>query len=188
MKLTKLGKLAKSQNTLTLYKIGDNVEEWAATASSAFALIGVPYMETAEDLATICDVDDVRKEVMQLRTEMQAGWKLTGGLDLSSTAPGDSPAEKVRIRLVVHGTTLTALLAEDGRLGFVDEKLLEPIRDRLGGSYIRWVQRPTGLHDWCYIIKDGFDVIAALMPYPVERADLAEVLQDMADRMRGQKE
>ena len=177
MKLSKFTHLVKRTGMCTVLHVsGDGV--WLGTRAAFYKAAGMPNITGDAEVATVLDFDIKTREKIYIEHQYCEGTHNILGFDLTENAQLDIEASKMPMAAVWHGSVASALLCNDGELVFYDESYLAPLSDVFKESdYVSTVVRRTAKGTRYVVIKDGFEVLAAIMPMKIIGEDF---LRDLA--------
>lgn len=177
MKLSKFTRLVKQTGMCNVLHIHDN-GIWLGTRAAIYRAAGMPNISGSEEIATVLDFDDKTREKIFIEETYCQGLCDVLGMDLSENTAIDIEASKMPMAAVWHGKLASALLCTDGELVFYDDSYLAPLSDVFKSSeYVQTFVRVQHSGIRYVVIKDGFEVVAAIMPLKVVDEDF---LNDLA--------
>lgn len=105
--------------------------------------------------------------------------KTFGIVNFSDRLEDDSEvdAEEQKIQAAYMGMVCNVLYSKDGELLFYNREKLLPIVDRVEEGYVRYFIRGKG-SDKYIVIKDGFELIACILPLKFLSKEYISELQD----------
>lgn len=132
-----------------------------------------------EQVGAVLDIEEKAWGKIYLKETESPGPYDIFGMDLTENTCDEQNAKKTQMQVNYEGHAATALLCDDGELIFYDEKLVAPLADAMKNSdYIQTVVRRNRSGQRFVVIKDGFEVLAGIMPMRIVSqqflADLAE--------------
>lgn len=183
MKISKYQKLIKKTGQGIWINSADT-QVFLATKASIYKAPGLPVVEGLDAIKAVLDISPKEAEKIFLTEKHSKGVADVMGYDLSDLqTPGEMEAKRVKIAAIQDGVIYSAVQCNDGEMVFYDQQLLSPISDKLndkdGSDYISYVVRFKGDPKRPYIVvKDGFEVIAVLLPVQVLSDEYISDLQD----------
>ena len=101
------------------------------------------------------------------------------GMYLRNYDEQEAYAKKMQMQAVYKGRLATGLLCSDGELVFYDESLLGPVAKEIDDSeYVETVVRKYATGQRYIVVKNGFEVIAAVMPLNIVSQEYLEKLAE----------
>ncbi len=180
MKIAKYTKLIKKKGNGTWINTKDG-DVYLATTGSIYKAPGLPSVNDLDAIKAILDIDIKAEQKMLLTHEYAEDVTDLYGLDLSDSA-GNSrevSAELLKVAAVLDGRLFSAVCYNATEILFYDGKFLEPIADVLNDNgYIRYAVREVKDRSPYIVVKDGFQVLAAIMPVKILNDDYISELQD----------
>lgn len=143
----------------------------------------IPRAETDGEIRAVLDIEKKKWEKIHLIKNFgnKADHEMLMFDFSNGTAIGEKSAEPMELAAVDNGTTYGAIRCEDNTLLFYNKDLLAPLADILKDDegYITFRVRRTLENDKdVIVIKNGFEVVACILPVKVlSRGYIAE-LQD----------
>lgn len=139
-------------------------------------------------IAAVLDIDPKKLKKLVVREEHCEDRANINGIDLSECPHGELKVTKMAAAAVVGENIFTVFLCHDnGEMLFFDESLLAPIKDRIKeNDYIGYTAR---IHPKGYkyiIVKDGIEVLAAILPVIVLTEKYMNVLREFYVRCEEQ--
>lgn len=176
MKLSRYVKLVKQSGLCTVLHVqGDGI--WLATRAAFYKAPGMPDI-TGSEITAVLDINSKEAQKIYIEEQYCRGVHDIFGMDLTAGTAQDIETYSIPISAVSHGVYATALVCKDGELVFYDDKWLLPVLDVFKESdYVNMVVRITAGGTRYIVIKDGLEVIAAIMPLKVVNE---EFLKDLA--------
>lgn len=178
MQLQKYTKLIKREGFCGLRTVGED-SAWLASRSAIFRAGDFPTIRTGEEMRSVLDLAD--KDWAKVTFSAGSCESLLDvlGQDLRDHVSGDQPAKKLEMQAVLGGVGVTGLLGPDGELIFFDDSLLSPVQKEIDGShYVEYIIRKTESGQRYVVVKNGFDLIAAVMPVKVIDMEYLGKLQE----------
>lgn len=145
-------------------------EIYLSNGSAIYTAPEIPDITGISQIAAVLDVEP--KKLKKIHTEEYhcEGKENIHGFDLSEFSHGEMEASRMDVAAVVGENAYAVFLCHDnGEMIFFDESLLAPIKDRIKkeNAYIDYTAR---IHPEGYkyiIVKDGIEVLAAILPVKV---------------------
>lgn len=162
-----------------------------ALRGAVYKAAGLPILEEKAQIAAVLDIK--QNEFSSYNFEIIDSGVSFEGIDLTDEGDCEEiPAEPQRACVYFDAITLSTMQCDDGELVFFDSSLLGPvldvINDKTEGEYIRYMLRhtPAGLP---YIaVKDGIELIAAILPVKIDYDELLSRLDTFRAQCAGQAE
>ena len=145
-------------------------EIYLGTGASIYKAPELPDITGTSQIAAVLDVDPKKLKKIVVKEERCKDKEDILGLDLSEYPPGELEVSRMDVAAVVGENIYAVFLChENGEMIFFDESLLAPIKDRIKkeDAYIDYTAR---IHPKGYkyiIVKDGIEVLAAILPVEV---------------------
>ena len=181
MQTSKFAKLVKREGFCALRIIGEDGEDgvYLATRSAVFRDDRFPPVKSGEVMAAVLDLPEKDWCKVSFSSVDCEGPEKVMGLDLRDHVPGDRIAKKLEMAAVWRGQLVTALVCQDDELVFVDESLLSPVQKELAdSSYVEHIVRQTESGGKYVVVKNGFELVAAVMPVEVIDMEYLSRLQE----------
>lgn len=182
MKLSRFAKLVKQRGSLQLCHV-EGGGTWLGTNAALYRADGLPESVDADTILTILDFDDKTARKIEVHEFSVQNTQDICGLDLRDDTAPDIEAKKIPVAAVYNGVYATALLCDDEELVFYDEAQLAPLADVFRESdYVHTSVRADSAGRRYIVIRDGFDVIAGVMPLDIINKEFLGALQDFEAR------
>lgn len=178
MKLSKYAGLVKSTGVCVVNHVeGSGI--WLGIQAAIYRATWLPDMHGTEQVGAVLDIDAKALRKIYLDEVESPGPYDVFGMDLTENTRDEQNAKKLQVQVSYKGSAATAMICDDGELIFYDESLTAPLADVIKNSgYIQTVVRRNGAGQRFVVIKDGFEVLAGIMPMRVANqqflADLTE--------------
>ncbi len=186
MKLSEYAKIAKREGCCTLLNVGGS-GPWLATRSSVYCAGELPQIEYGDEMRTVLDLPEKDWKKIQWKTLECGSLDNVLGMNLREYDELEAYAKKMSMQAVYKGHTATALLCSDGELVFYNESLLAPVAKQLKESdYAQTVVRKYANGRRYVVVKDGIEVLAAVMPLDIITKEYLEELADFEVKCTGQ--
>ena len=178
MKLAKYAQIAKREGCCSLLNVaGDGV--WLATRSAVYRASDLPQIESGEEMRAVLDLTEKDWKKIYYKTNECDSLDNVLGMYLRNYDEQEAYAKKMQMQAVYKGRLATGLLCSDGELVFYDESLLGPVAKEIDDSeYVETVVRKYANGVRYVVIKNGFEVIAAVMPLNIVSQEYLEKLAE----------
>lgn len=177
MKLSKYVGLVKKESCCVIHHIEDGT--WLGTRAGIYKAEGLPDMSGKEQVRTVLDIDKSKMEKIYLREEYHDKISNVFGLDLRDNIENEQNAKKIQVMAVKDGHYMSCLQCDDGELVFYDEGYLAPLADVMKESeYMQMLVRVKADGTRYIAVKDGFVIVAVILPLAVLSEDYLESLHD----------
>jgi len=178
MKLAKYAQIAKREGCCSLLNVaGDGV--WLATRSAVYRASDLPQIESGEEMRAVLDLTEKDWKKIYYKTNECESLDNVLGMYLRNHDPEEAYAKKMQMQAVYKGRLATGLLCSDGELVFYDESLLGPVAKEIDDSdYVETVVRKYATGQRYVVVKNGFEVIAAVMPLNIVSQEYLEKLAE----------
>lgn len=168
MKISKFVQLVK--NTKQCLVIHTPTEVYLSAGESIYKASEFPNISGTAQIAAVLDIEPKKLKKIRITEEQSKSREDVNGFDLSAgTTAGELEISKLTTAAAVDGQLYTAFRCGDNELVFFDEQLLAPLADKIKSEeeYLNYAAR-THKEGYRYIVvKDGFEVLAAIMPVKV---------------------
>lgn len=178
MKLAKYAQIAKREGCCSLLNVaGDGV--WLATRSAVYRASDLPQIESSEEMRAVLDLTEKDWKKIYYKTNECESLDNVLGMYLRNYDEQEAYAKKMQMQAVYKGRLATGLLCSDGELVFYDESLLGPVAKEIEDSdYVETVVRKYATGQRYVVVKNGFEVIAAVMPLNIVSQEYLEKLAE----------
>lgn len=178
MKLAKYAQIAKREGCCSLLNVaGDGV--WLATRSAVYRASDLPQIESGEEMRAVLDLTEKDWKKIYYKTNECESLDNVLGMYLRNYDEQEAYAKKMQMQAVYKGRLATDLLCSDGELVFYDESLLGPVAKEIEDSdYVETVVRKYATGQRYVVVKNGFEVIAAVMPLNIVSQEYLEKLAE----------
>ncbi len=178
MKLSKYAGIAKREGYSALCKVaGDGA--WLATRSAIYRASDLPMIESGEEMRAVLDLAEKDWKRIGWTSQDCGGLGNVMGMSLQNYDDKEVSAKKIQMQAVYRGRLAAALLCSDGELVFYDEGLLAPVAKEIeSGDYVEMVVRQYANGQRYVVVKNGFEVIAAVMPLSIVTQKYLEELAE----------
>lgn len=168
MKISKFVQTIKSTGQCVVIHAPGEI--YLSTGHSIYKASEIPDISGISQIAAVLDIEPEKLKKIHIEEEHCKDKADIRGCDLSECPHGELEVIRSNVAAVVKGNVYTALICRnDGEMIFFDESLLSPIKDRIKkeDAYIDYTAR---IHPKGYkyiIVKDGIEVLAAILPVKV---------------------
>lgn len=178
MKLAKYAQIAKREGYCVLCNVaGDGV--WLATRSAVYRASDLPLIESSEEMRAVLDLTEKDWKKIYYKTNECESLDNVLGMFLRNYDKQEAYAKKLQMQAVYKGRLATGLTCSDGELVFYDESLLAPVAKEIHDSdYVETVVRKYATGQRYIVVKNGLEVIAAVMPLNIVSQEYLEKLAD----------
>lgn len=178
MKLAKYAQIAKREGCCSLLNVaGDGV--WLATRSAVYRASDLPQIESGEEMRAVLDLTEKDWKKIYYKTNECESLDNVLGMYLRNYDEQEAYAKKMQMQAVYKGRLATGLLCSDGELVFYDESLLGPVAKEIDDSeYVETVVRKYATGQRYIVVKNGLEVIAAVMPLNIVSQEYLEKLAE----------
>lgn len=178
MKLSKYAALATRQSYCAVYRIA-NDGVWMGLRCALYRADGMPEIYGREQMRAILSLDSKQMDKIFLQEFDFEDTQNVSGFNLRHYDESEQTTKPVTVKAVVKGNYVSALLANDGELVFYDENYLQPLADVLKDSdYVEMTVRRLENGQRYIVVKDGFDILAIIMPMKVVNEEFLADLQE----------
>lgn len=192
MKISKFVQTIKSTGQCAVIHAPGEI--YLSTGYSIYKAPELPDITGMSQIAAVLDVEPKKLKKIHIEEYCCKDKANILGFDLSECPHGELEVSRMDVAAVVGENIYAVFLCHDnGEMIFFDESMLAPIKDRIKkeDAYIDYTARihPTG--DKYIIVKDGIEVLAAILPVKVLSEkyikDLREFYIRCADQYTGQQ-
>lgn len=178
MKLAKYAQIAKREGHCALCNVaGDGV--WLATRSAVYRASDLPLIDSCEEMRAVLDLTEKDWKKIYYKTNECESLDNVLGMYLRYYDEQEAYAKKLQMQAVYKGRLATGLLCSDGELVFYDESLLGPVAKEIDDSeYVETVVRKYATGQRYIVVKNGLEVIAAVMPLNIVSQEYLEKLAE----------
>ncbi len=168
MKISKFVQTIKSTGQCIVFHAPGEI--YLSNGKAIYTAPEIPDITGTSQIAAVLDIDPKKLKKLVVPEERCKDRADINGIDLSSCTPDELEVSKMDVAAVIGGNIYAAFLCHNnGETIFFDESLLAPIKDRIKkeDAYIDYTARihPKG-HKYI-IVKDGIEVLAAILPTEV---------------------
>lgn len=168
MKISKFVQTIKSTGQCAVIHAPGEI--YLSTGYSIYKAPELPDITGMSQIAAVLDVEPKKLKKIHIEEYYCKDKANILGFDLSECPHGELETMPLDIAAVIEGNIFKVFVCRDnGEMIFFDESLLAPIKDRIKkeDAYIDYTARihPTG--DKYIVVKDGIEVLAAILPVKV---------------------
>lgn len=192
MKISKFVQTIKNTGECIVFHAPGEI--YLSNGKAIYTAPEIPDITGMSQIAAVLDIDSKKLKKLFVKEDHCKDRANINGIDLSEYPRGEIKVSKMDVAAVVDENIYTAFLCHDnGEMLFFDESFLAPIKDRIKkeDAYIGYTAR---IHPKGYkyiIVKDGIEVLAAILPVEVLSEkyikDLREFYIRCADQYQGQQ-
>ena len=186
MKLAKFRGLVKHCNRCVVVHVKNN-GIWLGTQYGLYRAEELPELESKEEVAAVLDfgTKDLKKIMIEERDA--TGREDVLGMDLRDGATYDIRTSRAEVAAVVDGKFANMLVCDDDELVFYDPALLAPVADVLKErEYAEIVVRKMRSGSRYIVVRDGYNVLAGIMPMNIITKEYLAALADYKARCTAQ--
>lgn len=178
MKLAKYAQIAKREGCCSLLNVaGDGV--WLATRSAVYRASDLPLIDSSEEMRAVLDLTEKDWKKIYYKTNECESLDNVLGMYLRYYDEQEAYAKKLQMQAVYKGRLATGLLCSDGELVFYDESMLGPVAKEIDDSeYVETAVRKYATGQRYIVVKNGLEVIAAVMPLNIVSQEYLEKLAE----------
>lgn len=187
MKISKFVQTVK--NTGQCIVIHTNDEIYLSNGYGIYKAAGIPDITGKSQIAAVLDIEPKKLKKIMISEDYYEHRDEISGFDFSGgAAPGEIGLEKIDVAAVIDGNIYAAFRAVAGEILFFNEQLLNPIKDVIKDeeSYLNYVARPHPDGHKYIAVKDGFEVIAVILPVKVATEKYLSKLREFYTMCRRQ--
>lgn len=167
MKISKFVQTIKSTGLCIVFHAPGEI--YQSNGKAIYTAPEIPDITGMSQIAAVLDIDPKKLKKLVVQEERCSDRAHINGHDLSERTSDELEVSKMDVAAVIDGNIYAAFLCHNnGEAIFFDESLLAPIKDRIKeNDYIDYTARihPKG-HKYI-IVKDGIEVLAAILPAKV---------------------
>lgn len=151
---------------------------FAGTGAALYELPAeLPTINTINELCAVLGYSEKERDklIQMVLTQEELEKK---GVRLTDVVEGEMICDEAPVKLGVSGELWRGLETGDGMIEFVNERALGPLYDEMT-DYTEFYKRvmPGGCY---FVIKNGFNLRAVVMPVRIKSRDFVRQLEDMA--------
>lgn len=175
MNVKKIAAVCKRAGEIRLLKAEGKT--FAGTGAALYELPAeLPTINTINELCAVLGYSEKERDklVQMVLTQEELEKK---GVRLTDAVEGEMVCDEAPVKLGVSGELWRGLETGDGMIEFVNERALGPLYDEMN-EYAEFYKRT--LPGGCYfVIKNGFNLRAVVMPIRIKSRDFVRQLEDM---------
>lgn len=175
MNVKKIAAVCKRAGEIRLLKAEGKT--FAGTGAALYELPAeLPTINTINELCAVLGYSEKERDklVQMVLTQEELEKK---GVRLTDAVEGEMICDEAPVKLGVSGELWRGLETGDGMIEFVNERALGPLYDEMN-EYAEFYKRT--LPGGCYfVIKNGFNLRAVVMPIRIKSRDFVRQLEDM---------
>ena len=199
MNMQKMGKLCKENRRMRLYRKG-NTQYISDGITTVEIPRNFPALNDENEAAAVFGWTDKQLEEISCSVEgldIFTDLYEATGISMDDVTGDEIPCKKAPVGFTYGGMHLLVLQDDQGRIGTIDVKQMEPVVDELkNGQYMTWSRRTMPGGKPYYVLKNGMYLRIAVLPVVLFdeftqaldeiRAGLA--LEEAARKQRNEKE
>lgn len=175
MNVKKIAAVCKRAGEIRLLKAEGKT--FAGTGAALYELPAeLPTINTINELCAVLGYSEKERDklVQMVLTQEELEKE---GVRLTDAVEGEMICDEAPVKLGVSGELWRGLETGDGMIEFVNERALGPLYDEMN-EYAEFYKRT--LPGGCYfVIKNGFNLRAVVMPIRIKSRDFVRQLEDM---------
>lgn len=176
MNVKKIAAVCKRAGEIRMLKAEGKT--FAGTGAALYELPAeLPTINTINELCAVLGYSEKERDklIQMVLTQEELEKE---GVRLTDAVEGEMICDEAPVKLGVSGELWRGLETGDGMIEFVNERALGPLYDEMT-DYTEFYKRT--LPGGCYfVIKNGFNLRAVVMPIRIKSRDFARQLEDMA--------
>lgn len=176
MNVKKIAAVCKRAGEIRMLKAEGKT--FAGTGAALYELPAeLPTINTINELCAVLGYSEKERDklVQMVLTQEELEKE---GVRLTDAVEGEMICDEAPVKLGVSGELWRGLETGDGMIEFVNERALGPLYDEMN-EYAEFYKRT--LPGGCYfVIKNGFNLRAVVMPIRIKSRDFVRQLEDMA--------
>ncbi len=196
MKLQRFARTAKKSGYCVVFTCetpGDTDEMIISNGYGVYRCGCIPPMIGKNQICALLDIDEKKREKMQIKEETYASLSDIACFDLTDgEVAGETDTESVNIGIIYEGKEYSVLKTGDGELLFFNRELLAPLANDMQSPYFKLRSRIAhagSSRQFRYLIaKDGFTTLAALLPVNALSENFMKDLHDFVSDCDLQKQ
>ena len=183
MKLRNFARAVKQTRRLHICHVARG-DVWLAHGKAIYRAAGLPKSVDSETILPVLDFDAEESKKIVVISDYFDDRRDVFGMDLRDDRTLDIPARRITVSAVKNGVYATGLLCDDGELVFYSSELLSPLADvyKEHQEYIEIVVRAEENGQRYIVVRDGFDVVAAILPLNIIDKEFLGDLQEFQAR------
>lgn len=175
MNVKKIAAVCKRAGEIRMLKAEGKT--FAGTGAALYELPAeLPTINTINELCAVLGYSEKERDklVQMVLTQEELEKE---GVRLTDAVEGEMICDEAPVKLGVSGELWRGLETGDGMIEFVNERALGPLYDEMN-EYAEFYKRT--LPGGCYfVIKNGFNLRAVVMPIRIKSRDFVRQLEDM---------
>ena len=175
MNVKKIAAVCKRAGEIRMLKAEGKT--FAGTGAALYELPAeLPTINTINELCAVLGYSEKERDklVQMVLTQEELEKE---GVQLTDAVEGEMICDEAPVKLGVSGELWRGLETGDGMIEFVNERALGPLYDEMN-EYAEFYKRT--LPGGCYfVIKNGFNLRAVVMPIRIKSRDFVRQLEDM---------
>ena len=176
MNVKKIAAVCKRAGEIRMLKAEGKT--FAGTGAALYELPAeLPTINTINELCAVLGYSEKERDklIQMVLTQEELEKE---GVRLTDAVEGEMICDEAPVKLGVSGELWRGLETGDGMIEFVNERALGPLYDEMN-EYAEFYKRT--LPGGCYfVIKNGFNLRAVVMPIRIKSRDFVRQLEDMA--------
>lgn len=169
MKVDKIGKLCRRTGCCQLISIGHSdtkEEQFISTGHSVYPLPpDFPKITSEAELAAVFGWDSKKQKEVTLSTEYYSAKDDMAEVSLYDSKNGELECTELPMGVIYGKMNCIGLTDTMGGCGFINAMLTEPLKDEMkDDSYFHYTKRKAGANHYYYVLKDGMDLRAVILP------------------------
>lgn len=169
MKVDKIGKLCRWAGYCQLISIGHSdtkEEQYISTGYSVYPLPpDFPKIISEAELAAVFGWDSKKQREITMSTEYYCAKDDLLNINLYDAEEGELECTELTMGVIYGGRNCIGLTDTMGGCGFIDTRLTEPLKDEMKDNpHIHYTKRRAGEDHYYYVMKDGMDLRAIILP------------------------
>lgn len=183
MKLRNFARAVKLTRRLHICHV-EGGDVWLTHGKAIYRAAGLPKSVDSETILPVLDFDAEESKKITVISHDFYDRRDMFGMDLRDDTSLDIPARRITVSAVKNGVYATGLLCDDGELVFYSSELLAPLADvfKEHQQYIEIVVRVQENGRRYIVVRDGFDVVAAILPLDIIDKEFLGDLQEFQAR------
>lgn len=172
MKIKDIAKICKGNKTIVTEtdKYGT---QWIGDGGALYPLLRMPNLDE-EGIYAVLDISETQAAGYVYRALTSPG-----EMCLEDTTQQEIELERGNLTIYYNGRELEPFITSNG-LSFIDADYIKPVN----GGYTKIFERYTKDGDLYFAIKDGFMLVAVVMPYKVIDDNFAALLETLAQQSK----
>lgn len=167
MNMQKMGKLCKENRSMRLYRKG-NTQYISDGITTVEIPRNFPALNDENEAAAVFGWTDKQLEEISCAVEdldIFTDLYEATGISMDDVTGDEIPCKKAPVGFTYGGMHLLVLQDDQGRIGTIDVKQMEPVVDELkNGQYMTWSRRTMPGGKPYYVLKNGMYLRIAVLP------------------------